>query len=67
MGEEKINVNEYLCEYQMSGYYNNTCRVENLLVNSKSDFKDKYISKFTGHQPNISYPARFEPIDKSEF
>ena len=51
----------------MSGYYNNTCRVEDLLVNAKPDFLERYITKFTGHKPGVSYPARFEPIDKSEF
>ena len=52
----------------MSGYYNNTCRVENLLINCKDDFKERYISKFTGHLTlNISYPSRFEPIIPSEF
>ena len=54
----------------MSGYYNNTCRVEDLLINKYKldEYQNKFIYKFISQtDANILYPARFEPIDEAAF
>jgi len=59
MQEKLVNIDEHLCELQMSGYFNNTCRTENLLINSRGEnYQENYIEKYSEYKNNLSYPAR---------
>lgn len=50
-----IEIDELLSEVQMSGYYNDNCRVEDLIINrrDKQEFGSRYLQKYLKHSLEI--------------